>query len=454
MASRVGMHTGHRFSNCERSAVNDEHRVYGSTELTPEVIRTRQFDVVPDGYSRVEVEEFLEQIASAIEVLTSSSVSEAMRRELQRNTDITARMVIAAQEAAERLRQQALDDAQLIIEDTKGIAEELRSRGRQETRLAHEHVEELRQAFVEELREMYERLGSALFRFDSAGAEGATGRPEPGTIDPIAAEVGHELTAPDVDLELAPGEPLVDLRGMHSSETGIEPAVTYTDPLPELGVGVGREEGDFGASGSEITTEPLPEPPSLTPQPAEQEHAAAYSEHEPVGYDAPEPAAYDAPEVRPADELAAGLNTVFATEPVAHAPEAFMAPDAGYIQPPPVYAEPPSAGDNFLAGDVPPPADSYLNAEMPVQEQNFLAADMAPPAQPDQQWQPPAPQPPQQSPILSDSQMAGLKAWVIKELDSNEISREAIERQLQETVGLADPAGFVNQILTERAMGS
>ena len=59
----------------------EQGRAYGTGELTPDVIRSARFSPQADGsYSPMEVHEFLEQVASAMDVLGSTGVGEAMRR--------------------------------------------------------------------------------------------------------------------------------------------------------------------------------------------------------------------------------------------------------------------------------------------------------------------------------------------------------------------------------------
>jgi len=152
--------------------------VYGSQQLSPAVIRNFRFPGADprsggQGYSPAAVHEFLEQVASAMEVLGSSDSASAIRRELERSSEISARMVLAGHETAERLRQQAASDAQAIIEDAKRLTEALRDAARNETEHAREHVEQLRGSFIEELRDMYDRIGATLYRFETASRGGS-----------------------------------------------------------------------------------------------------------------------------------------------------------------------------------------------------------------------------------------------------------------------------------------
>jgi hypothetical protein len=171
--------------------VDEYQQVYGTVQLTPEVIREMRFPAAHGaGYDPGSVHEFLFQVAGALEVLHANDVVQAMRRELQRNTEISSRMVLAGQETAERLREQAASDARSILEDTRQLAEQMRDAARAEVEQSRAHIEHMRATFTGELRDMYDRIGATLYRFESAH------RHAPNSPEAVQAAWGQPATAP------------------------------------------------------------------------------------------------------------------------------------------------------------------------------------------------------------------------------------------------------------------
>ena len=234
--------------------MNDDTPVYGSSQLTPAVIRNVRFPgsgAGHQGYAPAAVHEFLEQVASAVEVLGSADAAAAIRRELERSSEISARMVLSGHETAERLRQQAAADAQEIIEDAKRLTEQLRDAARGETERTRQHVEQLRGSFIEELRDMYDRIGATLYRFETASRAGA-----PAPADPLAAGRPEQHPAGPQHTNMATGEFMTDADELsdqlaHDAYTG-ESATPIAD---ELGWSTTAPRHETAGSGTAVSGE-------------------------------------------------------------------------------------------------------------------------------------------------------------------------------------------------------
>lgn len=469
--------------------MNDEQQQYGSGDLTPAAIRSMTFTNRPDGYAKHEVDEFLEQVASAMEVLSSSTVGEAMRKEIQRHADISARVVLAAQDSAERLRAQAAEDAQDIIEDTKQLAEELRERGKNETRRAQQHVEELRQAFVDELRDMYDRIGSALYRFEAArksladneaASEVSMAEAIEAAVTPAAEEldplVAAALAEP-VGALIEEDEPVVDLRGIQGFDDTIDEVM---NPEPEVAAPTVEE------------VEPEDAPAPIVDQAAAIEASTAFEEGgispaagEPdaaieASVWTQQPPAAEAVEWQsPAEIEAAAAGWDPAQDVAASTPEPDLA--AAHTDPEEGMLGRPSATDLTEGGwladttqvdgttirtgpyvtvaggdeDEPPLMQATVDALADdVQAEALLASDSMLPPPPTLSTEPISPPqteaPPQAqaaaTPGLTDLDLQTARQFVLNELAGG-APREAIETYLQ-TIGIADANAFVEQALT------
>lgn len=452
--------------------MNDEHRLYGSGDLTPATIRAMTFTTRPDGYSRNEVNEFLEQVASAMEVLSSSTVSEAMRKELQRHADISARVVLAAQDSAERLRAQAVEDAKAIIEDTKGLAEELRDRGKNETRRAQQHVEELRQAFVDELRDMYDRIGSALYRFEAARKT----LEEESVVDPAVQPQPPVSQHAELPTEPPPttgheeAEPVVDLRGLQGFDESVE-----APPPPEAPI----EES--------IWAQPPPAETVEWKSPAEVEAAAA--QWQPVADDVADVVAEPQPEPifeSPVEQAPVEASVVFhepaaiadppiEISPVEHAEAVAQAPDddnqplgmpttegltaGGWLADAPVDGTTVRTGPYVTMSD-----DEGVVPDVSADDARAEALITDSPLPPPPSLSPPPPQEPPAGDYYSAAPAAGTnnldepqagptdldletaRRVVLESLGAGE-PRQAIEEWLHTTLGIADASAFVDAAL-------
>lgn len=226
--------------------------------MTPELLRSIEFPRARDGegLDPRQVHEFLEQVASSLEVLGSMDVVQAMRKELVRNSEISSRVVLAGQETAERLRQQAADDARTIIEDTKAMAEQLRDAARAEVERTRSHVGELRAAFIDELRDLYDRIGATLYRFETASRAGAPVAAAPAGA-PLAAPAVEQGPAVWDESELAPVAPEA-IPEVASAPAATEPAIAQSEGW-----------GDLDAWSPEEPAEPQERAPAWTQLPTE-----------------------------------------------------------------------------------------------------------------------------------------------------------------------------------------
>ncbi len=217
--------------------------VFSSADMTPESIRGAQFAMRAQGYDPDQVREYLDQVASAVNVLLQDDVAAAMRAELKRNAEIASRVVLAGQETAERLREQASDEARRIIEDTKRLAEELRDASRAEVDRTRSHIDELRDSFINEMRDMYDRVGATLYRFENDRAANIhltseSRTPEPSSTSPALSSFGRAG---------AGTPPTSEQHGMLAEIDEGEPPVNPANEDNEIGrLELPEPDSDFG----------------------------------------------------------------------------------------------------------------------------------------------------------------------------------------------------------------
>lgn len=167
---------------------------FASSELSAEQIRAATFTTVHDGgWHPGEVREFLEQVAAAVEVITSRDLVEAIRAELRRSADISARIVLAGQETVERMRSEAMTEIEQQLARSKAEAAELRDNAEREAALARGGMEDMRNRFVAELRDIYDRIGASLYRFERAIGEDA--HPAAAVQEAVEPVVEHAAAA-------------------------------------------------------------------------------------------------------------------------------------------------------------------------------------------------------------------------------------------------------------------
>jgi DivIVA domain-containing protein len=406
---------------CRRIVEGGSH-VFGSSELNSEKVRSARFSVGADGYAPDEVHAFLEQIASAVDVLLAEPGPAAVRAELMRVQETTANMVLASQEAADRLRQNGAEDARSIVEESKKLAEELRDRAEREFSGAREHVETVRTQFIQELRDMYDRIGATLYRFEHAEKQAVAAPSEPAAATQYEQVVEH---APEPPAELPPDplipsapaaepapaadEPLVDLRGM------TEPAPAPAAPEPATAAPV--EETPLGT-------------PDFTPAAAEPEDAGGgwlinpdAGQVEGTGY------------VDAGDSRAAASAARLPDDEPSFQPEASFEPATPMVDPN-APLDPQAAADNARA--------EALLAGMDAVVANAATTPEPAPLPPPPSLTP-EPVPAEPAPLQDP---AAIKSFVLQSLSEGS-PRDAIESYLRTNLGIADPGGTIDSILAE-----
>jgi hypothetical protein len=145
--------------------------VFGSDELTPELLRSVQFTEHDGRYDAADVRTFLERAASALEVFLSADAPSALRAEFKRNADIAQQVLDAGQNASAQLRRQAAEDARAMLEETREATTSLRESVERELGASREQVEGMRAQFIQDLRDLYDRVGASLYRFERSTDE-------------------------------------------------------------------------------------------------------------------------------------------------------------------------------------------------------------------------------------------------------------------------------------------
>ncbi|MCW2928918.1 MAG: hypothetical protein JWM86_2886, partial [Thermoleophilia bacterium] len=157
-------------------------RVFGSDELTPELVRGATFSEEGGRYDAAEVRAFLDRVASSVEVFQSEDAPTALRAEFRRNAEIAQQVLDAGQNASEQLRRQASEAAEAVLEQARAEAEGLRATLESEISHSLSHVDQLRNQFIQDLRDLYDRIGASLYRFEQAAKDApalSVAAPEP-----------------------------------------------------------------------------------------------------------------------------------------------------------------------------------------------------------------------------------------------------------------------------------
>lgn len=145
--------------------------VFGSDELTPELLRSASFADHDGRYDAAEVREFLGRVASSLDVFLSADAPSALRAEFARNAEIAQQVLDAGQNASEHVRRQAGEDAHRILDETREATTRLREEVEAEISRSREQVEGMRGQFIQDLRDLYDRIGASLYRFERAAEE-------------------------------------------------------------------------------------------------------------------------------------------------------------------------------------------------------------------------------------------------------------------------------------------
>lgn len=233
--------------------MTDSHEVFSTGELTPERLRTATFPTSADGYDPVQVKEFLEQTASALEVLAGEAGPSAVRAELQRISDSTSRIILAAQDTAEKLREQGASDARQVVEDAKQLAHNVAQQAEQSSTAARAQIDQARASFIDELRDLYDRIGATLYRFEQSAKEASATPPAVPVGQTTAMPAETESAAPAA--EPASSDELVAEVVSPPAADVAEPAVADDEPTAPPSA-----EGD-GAPAESVPVESAPTEP-------------------------------------------------------------------------------------------------------------------------------------------------------------------------------------------------
>ena len=424
--------------------MTDQPKIHGTADLTPHTVRGATFSMRGEGYAPEEVNEFLEQVASALHVLQGEPGPNAVQAELQRVSDLTQRIVLAAQETAQQLQEQGNRDAQKLVDQAQQLVVDLQHQASGETQRVERHIEELRTGFIEELRDMYDRIGAALYRFESASnvAKRMSGGMQPTNVAaPDASpglESGHNVRtrvvvpaagshpepagawgepapemaeATDEDLPddtYDEDEPLVDLRTLHQGEQAAEEAMQAPQPAAET---LAAETAGF----TEAVAEQAP-----------QEAGGWLMESEPTADTVAQP--------QPAPEQSAPTQSA---PPQAASPEGAPAADAGWL-----IDETPAAAE---AAPV-PAAEAGRDDE---RAEAMLGAMDSVLSQVQEPGPPPLPDPPSLTPQEGGSpEFDAVRQFILQSVHEGS-SRDDIEAYLRDQLGMPDAGNVVDQIMGE-----
>jgi hypothetical protein len=306
--------------------VTSDH-VFRSDELTPDFVRSASFAEQDGRLDAHEVQTFLDRVATSLEAFLAEDAQTALRAEFARNANIAEQVFDAGQQAAEQMRRQAAEEAKRILDEARDATLGLRETVESEIHQAREQVEAMRGTFIQDLRDLYDRIGASLYRFERAAEESRfepieepARVPLPPSAAPVAGEEAGEEAVDDVDAQaevdlpegakppawrqlpaeawsagpepsaepkpeldpvvessfevredepLAPGEPLVDLRGFG------EPAIS-TAGEPEVAVEPAPLPADAAGSWLEATPSAAEQPPQVDPQETTEIPATEY----------------------------------------------------------------------------------------------------------------------------------------------------------------------------------
>jgi hypothetical protein len=210
--------------------------VFGSGDLTPDFVRSITFEEHDGRVDAAHVQLVLEQIASAMEVLQASDPEQALRREFARNAEIAQQVLDAGQAAGEQLRRQAAEEARAILDETRATTSHLRETVQRDIDTSQTQLEAMRGAFIQDLRDLYDRIGASLYRFERAAADGGVApihEPLAGIVEEVAAAEVAAVEAPETHsfgddpfAALPPAEPTEPAAEVSPEQTAPAPAWT------------------------------------------------------------------------------------------------------------------------------------------------------------------------------------------------------------------------------------
>ena len=461
-----------------------EGNIFGSDELTPELVRGATFTDHDGRYDAAEVREYLDRVATAVGVFLSGDAPTALRAEFARNAEIAQQVLDAGQAAAEQLRRQAVEEARVTFERAQAEAQAMRDDVIAEIASSRTQVSDLRGQFIQDLRDLYDRIGASLYRFERALAE-----EEGGPVDVPTSRTPAD-PAPTADAYGAPASP-APTPAAPTATVSFEPVTpsvadtpiltdTFAGPdAPPLMPSVPTRPDDADASaaaspdaGAETDARPpaytqLPadawtaEPPLVTPVAAMElgDPFEAIVEDEPLAPGEPlvdlrgfldtEPPAQH--ETRTAEELAAapGPEVEFTNEPASHGESVFSDHVELPVQPEPVT--PPGAEQPFASPAEPATAGGWLDGPTdPVNEDARAEALLAGTAGMDHPDGPPAAATAGQ--VSPGAASASPDALAVRQLILDSVAagqpRASIEQYLTEQLGLLSPGALIDAALS------
>jgi cell division septum initiation protein DivIVA len=422
--------------------VTSDH-VFRSDELTPDLVRGVTFAEQDGRVDAHEVQTFLDRVATSLETFLAQDAQSALRAEFARNANIAEQVFDAGQQAAEQMRRQAAEEAKRILDEARDATLGLRETVESEIHQAREQVEAMRGTFIQDLRDLYDRIGASLYRFERAAEES---RFEP--IDEPARMTATPAAAP-------------------SAEPAVEAPSPVAAPAEDLGVGVDAEH--------EVELPEGAKPPAWRQLPAEAWSAGPDPAAEPDPEPDPDPVLEPSFEVQEDEPLAPGEPLVdlrgFGEQAIAAAEEPELAVESAplpadaagsWLDATPPAAEelppvaPPAAidasateeglGGSWLESPVEPvvaPVDAQPDvARDDALAEALIAEPLAPAAPVDVPVASPAPVPDASSDAMAVRQL------ILDSLAAGQ-SREAVETYLRDQLGLLDPG-----VLVDAALGS
>jgi hypothetical protein len=428
-------------------------RVFGSDELTPELLRSATFDEQDGRIDAAQVREYLERVASSLEVFMSGDAPTALRAEFSRNAEIAQQILDAGQNASEQLRRQAAEEAKRILDEARDATLGLRETVEAEIGQARTQVEAMRGTFIQDLRDLYDRIGASLYRFERAAEESAVApiaEPTRAVPSPEPEHVPERVPEPVVE----PDSPLQEVADTivttADSETpeDVKPPAWRQLPAEAWAGGEGTPDADTSSDPAApfqvVEDEPLaPGEPlvdltgiSATPEPA----------IEPAAEPPVEAAAAPAPSEQALIEETPGGSWLEAATVDESASIPPVAPQAveqeQHDEPAPVASDPggswlEAAGPDAMTTPSPAPdiahddalAEALIGADP-------IAPQAIPPAVP--------PVPPGVEPASADA--VAVRQQILDLLAAGQ-SRESVEAYLSNQLGLLNPSALIDAAL-------
>ncbi len=292
----------------------DEH-VFGTSDLTPELVRGAKFDERDGRVDATEVRNFLDRVASSLEVFLAADARTALQAEFARNAEIAKQVLDAGQSAAEQLRRQAAEEAKRILDEARDATLGLRETVDDEIEQAREQVDALRGTFIQELRDLYDRIGASLYRFEKAVDES-----NPSPIREPRKSVGEQFTelsasvpGPVASPPLTPAPVPVPVPTPVPASAPTPPPAAPPVPMPD---DLKLPDGAKPPAWQQLPAEAYGEAPAPAPapEPAPEQEPASVTLEDPFAVEEDEPLAPGEPLVD-LREMSGGVTLDPAEEP-------------------------------------------------------------------------------------------------------------------------------------------